>query len=66
MLDWECSRKSWRKYFFSVTVIPGIGASLTRAQWLKQLGSEVTVEQTCEVQSHQSWQLCLEVCNLIP
>ena len=67
MLDWECSRKSWRMYFFSVTVIPGIvGTSLMRTQWLKQLEREVTVEQTCEAQLHQSWQLCLEVCNLIP
>ena len=52
--------------FFSVTVIPGIGTSLTRTRWLKQLGSEVTVEQTCEAQSHLSWQLWLEVRNLIP
>ena len=33
-----------------------MGTSLVRAQGLKQLGKEVTVEQTCEVQLHQSWQ----------
>ena len=62
MLDWERSRKSWRIYIFFSNCDP----SLTRAQWLKQLGSEVTVEQTFEVQSHQIWQLSLEVRNLIP
>ena len=62
----NAQEKVEESFFFSVTVIRGIGTSLTRAQWLKQLGSEVTVEQTCEVQSHQSWQLCVEVRNLIP
>ena len=58
----ENAQEKVEEFFFFSKCDP----SLTRAQWLKQLGSEVTVEQTFEVQSHQIWQLSLEVPNLIP
>ena len=58
----ENAQEKVEEYFFFSKCDP----SLRRAQWLKQMGSEVTVEQTFEVQSHQIWQLSLEVPNLIP